>query len=137
MCKQLLMSGKCSVHLHVVSSCLMQRWAAGQHALEAVARVPVLPPPRPGLSNAVVPPGGNPQDVRPASNSDKPAQPSPGVATADAAVRERAHAAKPAQVDLIGRTAAGPGRAGKLVAGDARGDKDGLAAGLRWVSPWF
>lgn len=131
------MSGKYSVHLHVVSACRMQRWAAGQHAIEAVARVSGLPPPRPDHSEAVVPPGGISQNVRPPSNFGKPAQPSPGVATADAAVRERAHAAEPAQVGPIGRTAAGPGRAGKLVAGDARGDKDGLTAGLRWVSPWL
>ncbi len=113
----------------------MQRWAAGQDAIEAVARVPVLPPPSPDHSDAVVPPGGNPQNVRPSSSSDNPALPPPGVATADAAVRGRTHAGEPAQVGPVGRTAAGPGRAGKLVADGARGDKDGLAAGLRWVSP--
>lgn len=136
MCEPLLLSGKCCIHLYVLRSCLMQRWASGQDAIDAIPRVPVLLPCSPDHSDAVVAPGGNTQNERPANSSDSPSEPTPGVATADAAVREPTHSAEPAQGGPVGRTAAGPRQAGKLVVDDDRGDKDGLPAGLRWVSPW-
>ncbi|KAA6422887.1 MAG: hypothetical protein FRX49_06878 [Trebouxia sp. A1-2] len=108
-----------------------QRWASGQDAIDAIPRVPVLLPCSPDHSDAVVAPGGNTQNERPANSSDSPSEPTPGVATADAAVREPTHSAEPAQGGPVGRTAAGPRQAGKLVVDDDRGDKDGLPAGLR------